>query len=83
MRPDDGLCLVRVIQALDVVEVRDIEGSDVVAQCQGKVGEFAIIRDVRVDCYGVLRLVAEVVEEFGYALFALGVAAEGVDDPDC
>jgi hypothetical protein len=33
MRSDDTLVRIRAIQSLDVVEVTDVEGSDVVAEC--------------------------------------------------
>lgn len=81
MGSDDGLVLVGVIQALDVVKVGNVEGSDVVAEGEAEVGELSIVRDVGVDGQGVLGLVAKVVEELGDALVALLVLAKGVDDP--
>lgn len=46
VRSDDGLGLVRVVETLDVVEVRDVEGCHVVAQRQGEVGELAVVGEV-------------------------------------
>jgi chlorite dismutase len=82
VRSDDGLLLIRVVETLHVGEVRDIKGSDVVSEGNGEVRETAVVRDVRVDSDGLLCLVAEVVEEFGDTLVAIGAGAEGVDDPD-
>lgn len=82
VRPDDGLRLVRVVEPLDVAQVRDIECRDVVAESDGEVRQLAVVADIRVDGQGVLRLGTEVVEQLGDALLAGRVAAEGVDDPD-
>jgi hypothetical protein len=82
MRSDDGLLLIGVIEALDVVEVGNVESSDVVAKSDGEVGELAVIGDVRVDGNRVLGLVTEIVEKLSDTLVALGVLAEGVDNPD-
>lgn len=79
---DDGLGLVGVVKALDVAEVGDVEGGDVVAEGQGEVGKLAVVGNVRVDGDRLLGLGAEVVEELGDTLLAVGVLAEGVDDPD-
>lgn len=81
MGSDDGLVLIGVIQTLDVVEVGNVESSNVVAEGEGEVGELSVIRDVRVDGEVVLGLVTKVVEELGDALVAVLVLAEGVDDP--
>lgn len=82
VRSNDGLLLIGIIKTLDVVEVRDVESCDVVAERDGEVGEFSVVGDVGVDGEGVLGFVAEIIEEFGDTLVALGVFAEGVDDPD-
>lgn len=57
MRSDDGLVFVRVVETLDIVEVRDVQCRDVVAERQGKVGELAVVREIRVDGDGFLGLV--------------------------
>ena len=82
VRPDDGLLLLRVVEALHVAQVRNVKGRDVVAERDGEVGELAVVADVRVDGDGLLGLVAQVVEELCGALLAVGAFAEGVDDPD-
>ena len=82
VRPDDGLVLVGIVQALDVAEIRDVQGRDVVAQREGEVGELPVLRDVRVDGHRVLGLVAKVKQLLGHALLAVGVETERVDDPD-
>lgn len=82
MRSNDGLLLIRIVKTLDVVEVRDIESRDVVAEGDCEVGELSVVGDVGVDGERVLGFVAEIVEEFGDTLVALGVFAERVDDPD-
>jgi hypothetical protein len=53
VRSDDRLDLVRVVETLDVVEVRNVEGRHVVAQRQGEVGKLAVVGEVRVDGYVV------------------------------
>jgi hypothetical protein len=45
--PDGWLDSVRVIQALDVVEVRDVESSDVICGCEGEIGVFAVLGNIR------------------------------------
>lgn len=82
VRSNDGLILIGIIKTLDVIEVRDIESGDVVAEGDGEVSELSVVGDVGVNGEGVLGFVAEIVEEFGNTLVALGVFAEGVDDPD-
>jgi hypothetical protein len=82
VRSDDGLVLLGVIKTLDVVEVRDVEGRDMVALCDCEVGELAVVADVRVDGDVVLGLGAQIPEELGDTLVAVGVGAEGVDDPN-
>lgn len=82
VRADDGLRLVGVIQALNVAEVRNVESSDVVAEGKREVGPFAVVGNVGVDGDRVLGLLAEIVEELSDTLLAVGVLAEGVDDPD-
>lgn len=79
---NDGLSLLRVIKTLDVVQVRDVKGSDVVSESQGEVGELSVVRKVGVDGNGLLGLVSKVVQELSNTLVTLGVLAEGVDDPD-
>ena len=79
---NDGLSLLRVVEALDVVQVGDIQSSDVVSESQSEVSELAVIRDVRVDGNGLLCLVSKVVQELSNTLVALRILAEGVDDPN-
>jgi hypothetical protein len=79
---DDGLSLIGVVEALGVAEVGDVEGGDVVSNGDGEVGELPVVGDFGVNGGGGLGLGAEIVEEFGNALLAIGVFAEGVDDPD-
>jgi hypothetical protein len=43
---DGGLDLVRVVEALDVVEVADVKGGDVVCGRQGEVREASVLRDI-------------------------------------
>lgn len=82
VRADDGLVLVGVVQALDVGEVRDVQGCDVVALGNGEVCELSVVGNVRVDGNVVLGFGAQVPEELGNALVSGGVGAEGIDDPD-
>lgn len=46
VRANGGLVLVWVIQALDVVQVANVEGSNVVGSGQGEVEETAILGDI-------------------------------------
>lgn len=82
MGSDNGLVLIRVVEAARVREIGDVEGRDVVAFGDGEVGELAVVGDVRVDGDVALGLFAQVEEELGDTLVAIGVLAEGVDDPD-
>ena len=82
VRADDGLRLLGVVEALDVVEVRDVERRHVVAKREREVGQPAVGRDVAVDGHRVPRLLAEVVQQLGHALLAVGTAPERVDDPN-
>lgn len=82
VRADDGLVLIRVVEALDVLQVGDVESGNVAADSDGEVGALAIRGDLGVDGGGVLGLVTEVVEELSNTLVAIGILAEGVDDPD-
>ena len=46
MRANGRLILIRVVETLDIAEIGDIEGCDVVGGCEGKVDEFTILSDV-------------------------------------
>ena len=81
VRSDDGLVLFRVVEALDVVKIRNIEGGHVISKRDGEVGELAVIRDVRIDGDRFLGFRAEVVKELCDALATVGPGTEGVDDP--
>lgn len=76
MGADDGLVFIRIVETLRVLEVRDIDGCNVVAECQSKVGPFAILGDIRVDGDGILGFVSEVDEKLGSPLLALRVLSE-------
>lgn len=82
VRSDNGLILLRVVEALDIVQVRNVQSSDVVSEGNCEIGELSIVGDVRVDGGRLLGFVPEVVEKFGNTLVAFGVLAEGIDDPD-
>ena len=82
VRSDDALVFVGVIEPLDVGQVGDVERGDVVSEREGEVGEGAVVCDVGVDGEVVAGFGTEVEEELCDALLALGVLAEGVDDPD-
>lgn len=79
---DDGLNFIRVVKALGVVKVGDVQGSDVVASSDGEVGKLSIVCEVGVDGRGSLGPGAKVVKQLSNTLLAVGVVAEGVDDPD-
>lgn len=82
MGSDDGLLLVGVVEALDVLQVGNIKSCDVVANSEGEVGVLAVVGNVRVDGNGVLGLRAKVVQQLGDTLLAVLVLTEGVDNPD-
>lgn len=82
MRANDGLLDAGVIETLDVVEIRDVESSDVVAEGKSEVGKLAVVGQVGVDGNRVLGLLSEIVEKLSDTLLTVGVATEGVDDPD-
>jgi hypothetical protein len=44
-----GLVLVGVIQALDIVQIGDVQGGDVVGGCKGQVEETTVLTDVGTD----------------------------------
>lgn len=82
MGTNDGLLLIGVVEALHIVQVGNIQRSDVVAESEGKVGVFAVVGNVRVDGDRLLGLGTELIEKLSHALLAVGVFAEGVDDPN-
>lgn len=82
MRSDNALVEVRIVEALDVVQVANVERCDVVAECKREVCEFPVVGDVGVNGEVVARLGAEVEKKLCNTLLALGVLAERVDDPD-
>lgn len=43
VRSDCGLDFVRVVETLDVREIGDVEGGDVVCCCEGEVGVFSVL----------------------------------------
>lgn len=49
VRPDGGLHLVRVVEALDVGKVADVQRRDVVSESQCKIGEAPVLGDVGAD----------------------------------
>lgn len=79
---NNGLILIGVIQTLDVIEVGNVEGSDVVAESDGEVSKLSIVADVAVDGHGFLSFDAKVVEKLSDALVSVGVFAVRVNDPD-
>lgn len=79
---DDALVLIRVIETLDVVQVTDVERSNVVSDREREVSELAIVSDVGVDGEIVACAWAEIVEQLCDTLLTLSVLAERVDDPD-
>ena len=66
MRADNRLVLIRIIEALDVVQIRDIEGGDVVGGSQRLVCKSAVFGQVGVDGHSVSSLRTEIVEEFDW-----------------
>lgn len=54
MRSDNWLILIGVIETDGVVEVRDVNSGDVVAEGEGEVSEFTVVGDIGVDSNRVL-----------------------------
>lgn len=81
VRSDDGLILVRVVKAFDILKVGDVKGSNVVSESNGEVGELSIVGDVRINGRRFFGLVAEINEKLSSALVAVLVLAEGVNNP--
>lgn len=79
---DNALVLIRVIETLDVVQVADVERSDVVAEREREVSKLAVIGDVGVDGEVVACAWAKIEEKLCDTLLTLSVLAERVDDPD-
>jgi hypothetical protein len=79
---NDGLLLIRIIETLGIIEVRDVEGGDVVAEGDCKVSPFAVIRYVGIDGDRLLGIFTKLDKLFCDALLAIFSLAEGVDDPD-
>lgn len=82
MGTNDRLVLLGIIKTLDVVEVRDIKGSNVVTKSDGEVGKLAVGGNLRVNGGRLLGFGAEIVKELGNTLSSIGILAEGVDDPN-
>jgi hypothetical protein len=79
---NNWLIFLRVIETDRVVQVADVDGSNVVTISQGEVSELAVVGDVGVDGDVILGLAAKVDEELSDTLLAGRVGAEWVDDPD-
>lgn len=82
VRADGGLLLIRVIQTLDVRQVRNVERGDVVGGRECQVDELSVLSEIRVDGGRVAGLWSEIVEQLRDTLVAVGIELEGVDDPD-
>ena len=82
VRSYNALIFIGVVKTLDVVEVRDVQRRDVVAEGEGEVGELAVAGDVGVDSKVLPGTRAEVKEQLCDALVAVGVLTERVDNPD-
>lgn len=59
---NDALIFIGVVETLDVVEIRDVERSDVVADGKSEVGELAVVSDVGVDGEALAATRAEIEE---------------------
>jgi len=46
MRSNCGLVLIRIIESLDVIEITDVKGCNVVSGCQSEIVEAAVLTDV-------------------------------------
>lgn len=82
MGSDDALVLIRVVETLNVVEVRDVKRGDVVTNRKREVGELAVIGYVRIDGKILTSAWAKIEEKLCDTLVSVGVFAEGVDDPN-
>lgn len=82
VRTNSGLVFIWVVKTLDVVEVGDVESSDMVSSCEGQVEETAVLGDVGVDRHGVAGFGTEVVEELSDAGLPVLVLTLRVDNPD-
>lgn len=54
---DGGLVLIGVVEALDVVEVADVQGRDVVGGRQGQVNVFAVLGDISAGLVSIRSLI--------------------------
>lgn len=97
VRADCWLVLIRIIEALNIVQVADIEGGNVVSLADSCVEVFSVLgkigaRSVNkcrgfwdgdlLDGHHITSLRAKIVKKFGNTLIAICIFAERVDDPD-
>lgn len=82
MWAQDRLVLIRVIEALDVVQVGNVQSCDVTGGGEGEVGVFSVFGDVGVDGGRVAGFGAEIVEQLRASRATVLVLTEGVNDPD-
>jgi hypothetical protein len=78
---NDGLNFIWIVESLDIVQIRDIKSSNMVAKSDSEVGKLSVIGDIRVDGQGILCTIAKVIEKLCNALVSLFVLAEWIDDP--
>jgi hypothetical protein len=57
MGTDSGLDYIGVIKSLDIVEIGDVQSSDVVRSCKGQVDEVSVLGDIGTEMF--VRLSAE------------------------
>lgn len=46
VRADSGLVLIRVIKTLDIVQITDVQSSDVIGSGQSEIDEAAVLGDI-------------------------------------
>lgn len=79
---DSWLNLIGVIKTLDVVQVADVKGGNVVGSGQAEVQEFTVGTEVAVDSNDIASLWTKIKEELSNTLRAVWVEAEWIDDPN-
>jgi len=82
VRSNDALVFIRVVNALEVVQVGNIECRNMIAEGKREVGKLAVVGGIGVDGEVLTSTRAEIEEQLCDALVAIGVLTERVDDPD-
>lgn len=76
MGTDDWLNLIRVVEALDVLSILDVEDSNVIGGGQAEVQVTTVLAEVGVDGNDIPGLWTEIIKKLSSTLGTIGLSAE-------